>query len=60
MSTTLKNVTTQAVTKSSFSPSRTFFRVSEQVNNINQARVVIKTLGSYGDMVEYKFMRVKC
>jgi hypothetical protein len=41
-----------------FSPTRSFFRVSQNIPTIQHARAVIKTLGSYGEMVEYKFMRV--
>ncbi|KAG2192529.1 uncharacterized protein EV154DRAFT_503839 [Mucor mucedo] len=56
MSTTLKTVATETV-KKSFTPSRTFFRLSETIPSIQHARAVFKTLGSYGEMVEYKVMR---
>ncbi|KAI8379223.1 uncharacterized protein BYT42DRAFT_475940, partial [Radiomyces spectabilis] len=36
---------------------RFFFRVSQPIHSLEQARAVFKTLGSYGDMIEYKFMR---
>lgn len=58
MSTTIKNIATETV-KKSFSPSRTFFRLSENIPSIQHARAVFKTLGSYGEMVEYKVMRVR-
>lgn len=57
MSSTLKTVATETV-KKSFTPSRTFFRLSETIPSIQHARAVFKTLGSYGEMVEYKVMRV--
>lgn len=53
----VNNIATQAVRKS-VSPSRAFFRVSENISSIQQARAVFKTLGSYGEMVEYKVLRV--
>ncbi|GAA5811950.1 hypothetical protein MFLAVUS_005397 [Mucor flavus] len=52
----VKDIATQAVRKS-VSPSRAFFRVSENISSIQQARAVFKTLGSYGEMVEYKVLR---
>ncbi|KAI8063002.1 hypothetical protein BDF21DRAFT_402743 [Thamnidium elegans] len=52
----VKNIATQAVNRT-ISPSRTFFRVSENIPSIQHARAVFKTLGSYGEMVEYKVMR---
>jgi hypothetical protein len=41
-----------------FAPTRAFFRVSQPISSIRQAREVFKTLGNYGEMVEYKVMRV--
>ncbi|KAI8884916.1 hypothetical protein K501DRAFT_247019 [Backusella circina FSU 941] len=40
-----------------YTPTRAFFRLSKQINSVGQARAVFKTLGSYGEMVEYKVMR---
>lgn len=57
MSTTLKNASQQVLSKT-IQPTRTFFRVSENIPSIQHARAVFKTLGTYGDMVEYKVMRV--
>lgn len=56
MSTTLKNASQQVLSKT-IQPTRTFFRVSENIPSIQHARAVFKTLGTYGDMVEYKVMR---
>jgi hypothetical protein len=55
--TTIKNVGNQVISKT-FSPTRTFFRVSENIPSIQHARAVFKTLGAYGEMAEYKVMRV--
>lgn len=52
----VKNIT-QAVRKT-LTPKRTFFNVSENIPTIQHARAVFKTLGAYGDMLEYKVMRV--
>lgn len=57
MSTTIKNLAKETV-KKSFSPNRTFFRLSENIPSIQHARAVFKSLGNYGEMVEYKVMRV--
>lgn len=43
---------------SSMTPTRLFFRLSQKVPSINHARAVFATIGKFGDMVEYKFMRV--
>ncbi|KAI9495680.1 hypothetical protein BDB00DRAFT_742883, partial [Zychaea mexicana] len=39
------------------SPTRLFFRTSQVVPSMAHARSVFKTLGEYGEMVEYKIMR---
>lgn len=57
MASTLKAAATQA-TKSTITPTRAFFRVSENIPSVAHAREIFKTLGSYGDMVEYKLLRV--
>lgn len=57
MSSTLKSASQQVLNKT-IQPTRTFFRVSENIPSIQHARAVFKTLGSYGDMAEYKVMRV--
>lgn len=57
MASTLKAAATQA-TKSTITPTRAFFRVSDNIPSVAHAREVFKTLGSYGDMVEYKLLRV--
>lgn len=57
MASTLKAAATQA-TKSTITPTRAFFRVSDSIPSVAHAREVFKTLGSYGDMVEYKLLRV--
>ncbi|KAI9366438.1 hypothetical protein BD770DRAFT_335549 [Pilaira anomala] len=51
----IKSVT-QTVQKT-LSPKRAFFNVSENIPTIQHARAVFKTLGAYGDMLEYKVMR---
>ncbi|CAO0790121.1 unnamed protein product [Mucor circinelloides] len=56
MASTLKAAATQA-TKSTITPTRAFFRVSENIPSVAHAREIFKTLGSYGDMVEYKLLR---
>ncbi|GAN08831.1 hypothetical protein MAM1_0226d08348 [Mucor ambiguus] len=56
MASTLKAAATQA-TKSTITPTRAFFRVSDNIPSVAHAREVFKTLGSYGDMVEYKLLR---
>lgn len=53
----VKNIARQAVNKT-ISPNRAFFRVSENIPSIQHARAVFKTLGGYGEMVEYKVLRV--
>ncbi|KAI8997903.1 hypothetical protein BDB01DRAFT_714573 [Pilobolus umbonatus] len=40
-----------------FRPARSFFRVSSDIQNITQGREIFKVLGSYGELLEYKFMR---
>ncbi|KAI8640210.1 hypothetical protein BD408DRAFT_420119 [Parasitella parasitica] len=56
MATTLKTAATQ-LTKNKITPTRIFFRLSSDITSVAQAREVFKTLGKYGDMVEYKVMR---
>ncbi|KAI8090113.1 uncharacterized protein B0P05DRAFT_529397 [Gilbertella persicaria] len=50
-------IKTVANTTRSISPTRTFFRLPITIQNIDHARAIFKTLSSYGDMIEYKFMR---
>ncbi|KAG2196309.1 hypothetical protein INT46_005833 [Mucor plumbeus] len=56
MATTLKTAASQ-LTKSTITPTRAFFRVSENIPSVAHAREIFKTLGKYGDMVEYKVLR---
>lgn len=39
-------------------PYRVFFRTSQTPTSIQQARAVFDSLRQYGDLIEYKFMRV--
>ncbi|KAI8146443.1 hypothetical protein BJV82DRAFT_493464, partial [Fennellomyces sp. T-0311] len=39
------------------SPTRMFFRTSQPIASMAHARSVFKTLGEYGEMIEYKFLR---
>lgn len=57
MATTLKTAASQ-LTKSTITPTRAFFRVSENIPSVAHAREIFKALGKYGDMVEYKVLRV--
>lgn len=40
-------------------PTRTFVKLSRPLINIGEARAVFRVLADYGEMVEYKIMRVK-
>ena len=57
MSTT-SAATATATAARTISPTRMFFRTSRTIPSMAHARSVFKQLGEYGEMVEYKFLRV--
>lgn len=48
-----------AIRNSAMTPTRMFFRTSQTIPSMAHARTVFKALGEYGDMIEYKFLRVR-
>ncbi|KAI9470824.1 MAG: hypothetical protein EXX96DRAFT_585858 [Benjaminiella poitrasii] len=56
MATPLKTLATGVTTKA-FSPKRLFIQIPPQVPSVAHAREIFKTLGKYGDMVEYAIKR---
>ena len=57
MSTT-SAATATATAAHTLSPTRMFFRTSRTIPSMAHARSVFKQLGEYGEMIEYKFLRV--
>lgn len=47
------------IRNSAMTPTRMFFRTSQTIPSMAHARTVFKALGEYGDMIEYKFLRVR-
>ena len=48
-----------AIRNSAMTPTRMFFKTSQTIPSMAHARTVFKALGQYGDMIEYKFLRVR-
>lgn len=48
-----------AIKPQKITPTRTFFKVSNNIPSVAHAREIFKVLGKYGEMVEYKALRVK-
>lgn len=48
-----------AIRNSAMTPTRMFFKTSQTIPSMAHARTVFKALGEYGDMIEYKFLRVR-
>ncbi|SAM00344.1 hypothetical protein [Absidia glauca] len=50
-----KSINTASI--ANITPTRAFFRASRPIPTQTHARQLFKTLGQYGDMVEYRMMR---